>query len=93
MNNFTFGNKQFGYYETICGGAGAGPGFHGAHAVHTHMTNTRITDVEVFESNFPVQILSFQIRKNSGGIGKYNGGNGAIRIFKFLAPLTCCLLT
>ena len=62
MNNFTFGNKNFGYYETICGGSGAGPSFNGTDCVHTHMTNTRITDVEVFESRFPVQIKQFSIR-------------------------------
>jgi 5-oxoprolinase (ATP-hydrolysing) len=93
MNNLTFGDKNFGYYETICGGAGAGPGYNGAHCVHTHMTNTRITDVEVFESRFPVQIQTFQIRKNSGGRGKFKGGDGVIRIFKFNSDLNCCLLT
>ena len=67
MNNLTFGDDTFGYYETICGGAGAGPGFAGADAVHTHMTNTRLTDVEVLESRFPVRLVRFAIRRGSGG--------------------------
>jgi 5-oxoprolinase (ATP-hydrolysing) len=79
MNNFLFGTNAFGYYETICGGVGAGEGFHGADAVHQHMTNTRITDPEVLELRYPVRLESFEIRKNSGGKGKWNGGNGIIR--------------
>ena len=70
MNNFTFGNNDVQYYETICGGAGAGPGFAGADAVHTHMTNSRMTDVEVFEQNFPVIVESYAIRRGSGGTGR-----------------------
>ena len=69
MNNFLFGNNSFGYYETICGGTGAGRGFHGADAVHQHMTNTRITDPELLELRYPVRLERFEIRKGSGGKG------------------------
>ncbi len=84
MNNLTFGNTQFGYYETIAGGAGAGPGFCGASAVHTHMTNTRITDPEVLESRFPVRVEEFSIRRGSGGSGQWPGGDGVVRELRFL---------
>ena len=99
MNNFLFGrpasgtNKGFGYYETICGGAGAGPGFAGASGVHTHMTNTRITDPEVMEDRYPVLVRQFAIRADSGGAGKYPGGNGVVREIEFLAALEASLLT
>ena len=93
MNNFTFGNDKVQYYETICGGAGAGPGFHGADAVHTHMTNSRLTDPEVFEQNFPVIVESFSIRKNSGGDGKWHGGNGSVRRLKFTEPVEAAILS
>ncbi len=93
MNNVVFGNIQFGYYETICGGCGAGPGFHGSSAVHHHMTNTRITDAELIEHRYPVRLETFRIRKNSGGKGKWNGGDGVVRIFQFLSPLTLSVLT
>lgn len=93
MNNFLFGNDRFGYYETICGGTGAGPGFHGASAVHQHMTNTRITDPEVLEFRYPVRLLRFEVRKGSGGKGKWNGGDGAIREILFLESLDVNLLT
>lgn len=93
MNNFTFGNDEVQYYETICGGAGAGPGFDGADAVHTHMTNSRMTDVEVFEQNFPVIVESFAIRKGSGGAGKWRGGDGSIRKLKFIAPVQAAILS
>ena len=83
MNNFTFGNARVQYYETICGGAGAGDGFNGCDAVHTHMTNSRMTDVEVFEQNFPVIVESFEIREASGGDGRWHGGNGTIRKIRF----------
>jgi 5-oxoprolinase (ATP-hydrolysing) len=79
MNNLTFGNSKFGYYETIAGGAGAGPYWHGKSGVHTHMTNTRITDPEVMELRYPVIVRRFEIRKDSGGKGQYNGGDGVIR--------------
>lgn len=83
MNNLLFGNKRFGYYETICGGAGAIRGANGADAVHTHMTNTRITDPEILELKYPVRLEEFSVRKNSGGQGKWNGGNGVKRVFIF----------
>ncbi|WP_221390035.1 hydantoinase B/oxoprolinase family protein [Dyadobacter sp. NIV53] len=92
MNNFLFGNKNFGYYETIGGGVGAGPGFHGRSAVHQHMTNTRITDPEQLERKYPVRLLEFGIRKGSGGKGKFNGGDGIVRKIQFLEPLQVTLL-
>ncbi len=93
MNNLTFGNDQFAYYETIAGGAGAGPGWHGQSAVHTHMTNTRITDPEVLEQRYPVLLREFSIRKDSGGRGKFNGGDGVIREIEFLVPLKVAVLS
>lgn len=93
MNNFLFGGAGFGYYETIAGGAGAGEGYHGAHALHTHMTNTAITDPEIIEQRYPVRLRQFAIRRGSGGRGQWNGGDGVIREFEFLAPLTVSLLT
>lgn len=93
MNNFLFGNEAFGYYETICGGAGAGPGFNGASAVHTHMTNTRITDPEILERRYPVRLERFNIRRGSGGAGRFRGGDGAVREITFLAPMSISLLT
>lgn len=83
MNNFNFGNEQYQYYETICGGSGAGEGINGAHAVHTHMTNTRLTDPEILEQRYPVVLETFQIRKESGGKGQWNGGNGLNRTLRF----------
>ncbi len=83
MNNFLFGNDRFGFYETICGGTGAGPGFHGASGVHSHMTNTRITDPEILELRYPVRLEKFEIRKRSGGKGKWNGGDGVVREMTF----------
>ncbi|MFG0330636.1 MAG: hydantoinase B/oxoprolinase family protein [Phycisphaerales bacterium] len=93
MNNTIFGADEFGYYETIGGGAGAGPGFHGASAVHTHMTNTRITDPEIVEDRYPVRLDQFTIRRESGGVGAYRGGDGIIREFTFLRPLRLSLLS
>ena len=93
MNNFTFGNEKHQYYETICGGSGAGVNFHGTDAVHTHMTNSRLTDPEVLEWRFPVILESFSIRKNSGGKGKYCGGNGVIRQVRFLESMTAGILS
>ena len=96
MNNFIFGRggeKGLGYYETICGGAGAGPNFDGADAVHTHMTNTRLTDPEVLEDRYPVRLRQFLIRRGSGGEGRHHGGNGIIRQIEFLEPVTVSLLT
>lgn len=92
MNNFTFGNADHQHYETICGGAGAGDGFAGASAVHTHMTNSRLTDPEVLEWRFPVQLEEFSIRKGSGGQGKWCGGDGVTRRVKFLEPMQAALL-
>jgi 5-oxoprolinase (ATP-hydrolysing) len=83
MNNFLFGNDRFGFYETICGGTGAGKGFKGADAIHSHMTNTRITDPEILELRYPVRLNRFEVRKNSGGKGKWRGGNGVIREITF----------
>jgi 5-oxoprolinase (ATP-hydrolysing) len=92
MNNFLFGNDNFGYYETICGGSGAGDGFAGTSGVHTHMTNTRITDAEVMELRYPVYLNRFEIRKNSGGKGLYDGGNGIIREIEFLENVEVSLI-
>ncbi len=93
MNNLAFGDNSFGYYETIAGGVGAADGYHGADAVHTHMTNTRITDPEVLESRFPVRLAEFRIRPRSGGDGRFHGGNGVVRSFIFLKGLDVSLLT
>ncbi len=93
MNNLLFGDPSFGYYETICGGAGATPQGPGADAVHTHMTNTRLTDVEVLEHRYPVQVVQFSIRCGSGGRGKHRGGDGVVRKLRFLRPLTLTLVT
>lgn len=93
MNNFTFGNSTYQYYETICGGAGAGPDHNGCDAVQTHMTNSRLTDPEVLEWRFPVILKEFSIRKGSGGIGKYNGGNGVIRKMQFAESMEASILS
>ena len=93
MNNFTFGNERYQYYETICGGSGAGPKFDGTDAVHSHMTNSRLTDPEVLESRYPVQVESFSVRPDSGGKGKHSGGNGVIRRIRFLEPMTANILS
>ena len=93
MNNFTFGNQNYQYYETICGGSGAGIEFNGVDAVHTHMTNSRLTDPEVLEWRFPVILEQFGIRGNSGGKGKHCGGNGVIRRMRFLQPMTAAILS
>jgi 5-oxoprolinase (ATP-hydrolysing) len=92
MNNFTFGNDSHQYYETICGGAGAGPDFDGASAVHTHMTNSRLTDPEVLEWRFPVLLEAFRIRRGSGGAGRWRGGDGVVRRLRFREPMTASLL-
>ena len=93
MNNVLFGDATFGYYETICGGAGATPEADGADAVHTHMTNTRATDPEVLEQRYPVRLWEFSIRRGSGGAGRRRGGDGAVRRVEFLADLKVSLLT
>ena len=92
MNNFIWGNETIQNYETICGGTGAGPNFHGTSAIQTHMTNTRSTDPEVLETRFPVRLEEFSIRKNSGGKGKFNGGDGVTRKLRFLEPMTVTTL-
>lgn len=93
MNNFTFGNEQHQYYETICGGSGAGADFDGTDAVQTHMTNSRLTDPEVLEWRFPVLVEEFAIRANSGGKGKHRGGNGVIRRIQFLSSMSAAILS
>jgi len=93
MNNFTFGTDQYQYYETIAGGAGAGPGFAGASAVQTHMTNSRLTDPEVLETRFPVCLEQFSIRRGSGGAGAYRGGDGVVRRIRFLEPMQAGILS
>jgi 5-oxoprolinase (ATP-hydrolysing) len=105
MNNFTFGNDQYQYYETISGGSGAGvkrigasaaagadEGFNGTDVVQTHMTNSRLTDPEVLEFRYPVRLESYEIRANSGGAGRWCGGNGGTRRVRFLQPMTASIL-
>jgi 5-oxoprolinase (ATP-hydrolysing) len=93
MNNFIFGDATRQYYETICGGAGAGPGFDGTSAVHTHMTNTRMTDPEVLELRYPVRLETFAVRHGSGGAGRWRGGDGAVRRMRFLEPMTAVVVS
>jgi 5-oxoprolinase (ATP-hydrolysing) len=103
MNNFTFGNAQYQYYETISGGSGAGGlydekgalcgGFDGTSVVQTHMTNSRLTDPEVLEFRFPVRLESYEIRLGSGGTGKWKGGNGGVRRVRFLEDMTASILS
>ncbi len=93
MNNVLFGNTRYGYYETVCGGSGASAHAPGASAVHTHMTNTRITDPEVIEHRYPIRIEEFSIRKNSGGDGEHRGGDGVVRTMRFLEPMSLSVLT
>jgi 5-oxoprolinase (ATP-hydrolysing) len=93
MNNLMIGNEGYSYYETICGGCGAGPGFNGAHGVHHHMTNTRITDPEILEHRYPLRLVEFSIRKRSGGRGAFRGGNGVIRIVEFTSVSTVSILS
>ncbi len=93
MNNFLFGDATRQYYETICGGTGAGPGFNGVSAVQTHMTNTRMTDPEVLELRYPVRLECFAIRHGSGGAGRWHGGNGAVRRIRFLEPMTAVIVS
>jgi 5-oxoprolinase (ATP-hydrolysing) len=93
MNNLTFGNENFGYYETIAGGVGGTPNGPGASGVHTHMTNTRITDAEILEARFPLRLRQFGIRRGSGGKGKHPGGDGVIREYEALAPIRVSILS
>jgi len=93
MNNLTFGNDQYQYYETICSGAPAGEGFNGADGVHTHMTNSRLTDPEILETSFPVVLEDFHIRPNSGGKGRWHAGNGTSRTIRFREAMDCAILS
>ena len=93
MNNVTFGDHRYQYYETICGGAGAGPGWDGCSAVHTHMTNSRLTDPEVLEWRYPVRLEEFRVRAGSGGDGEHRGGDGVVRRLRFLEPLTAAIVS
>jgi len=93
MNNLNFGNQKHQYYETICSGSPAGPGFPGTDAVHTHMTNTRLTDPEVLEFRYPVVLEDFHIRAGSGGRGRWNAGDGVSRTIRFLEPMECTILS
>ncbi|MEY4249372.1 MAG: hypothetical protein RJA87_1005 [Pseudomonadota bacterium] len=93
MNNFTFGDETRQYYETLCGGAGASHRAAGASAVHSHMTNSRLTDPEILERRFPVRVETFAVRKDSGGTGRFKGGDGAVRRIRFLAPMEAALLS
>ncbi|KAJ8925583.1 hypothetical protein NQ315_009423 [Exocentrus adspersus] len=93
MNNITFGSDFWGCYETVAGGSGAGPSWHGCSGVHTHMTNTRITDIEIVEKRYPVHVRKFTLRPGSGGAGRFRGGEGVLRELMFRAPLTLSVLT
>jgi len=93
MNNLNFGNARHQYYETICSGSPAGPGFDGTDAVHTHMTNTRLTDPEVLEFRYPVLLEDFHIRTGSGGRGKWHAGDGVRRTIRFLQAMECTILS
>ena len=93
MNNLTFGNARVQYYETLCSGTPAGPGFDGAAAVHVHMTNTRLTDPEILELRYPVLVEEFSIRRGSGGKGKCKSGDGTRRVIRFLERMDCAILS
>jgi 5-oxoprolinase (ATP-hydrolysing) len=98
MNNLSFGNDRCQYYETICGGTGAGvradgQGFGGASAVQSHMTNSRLTDPEILEDRFPVRLERFAIRRGSGGAGRWRGGDGVVRWLRFLEPMTAAIIS
>jgi 5-oxoprolinase (ATP-hydrolysing) len=93
MNNFLFGTREFGYYETIGGGSGAGPGWDGLSGTHVHMSNTAITDPEILEHRFPVRLREFSLRRGSGGQGRWPGGDGLVRDIEFIEPMTVSFLT
>jgi 5-oxoprolinase (ATP-hydrolysing) len=93
MNNLTFGDARYQYYETICGGAGAGPTWDGCSAVQTHMTNSRLTDPEVLEWRYPIRVDEFALRRGSGGAGAHRGGDGVVRRLRFLEPLTAAIVS
>src|SRR5690606_18513320 len=92
MNNFTFGNARYQYYETVAGGTGAGPSFDGASAVQSHMTNSRLTDPEILETRFPVRLETFAVRRGSGGAGRHHGGDGVLRRIRFLEAMNAAIL-
>ena len=93
MNSLLFGNDDYQYYETICGGSGAGPGFDGTSGVHTHMTNTRITDPEIMEMTYPLRLERFSLRTRSGGDGEHVGGDGVVRTIRALSDTVCTLVS
>ena len=93
MNNLLFGDAERQYYETVCGGTGAGPGFAGTGPVQTHMTNTRMTDPEILEMRYPVRLEEFSIRRGSGGAGRWRGGDGARRRIRFLQPMQAMIVS
>jgi 5-oxoprolinase (ATP-hydrolysing) len=93
MNNLTFGDERYQYYETICSGAPAGPSFNGASAVQVHMTNSRLTDPEILETRYPVVLETFTIRRGSGGRGEWSAGDGVRRTLRFMRPMTCAMLS
>jgi 5-oxoprolinase (ATP-hydrolysing) len=93
MNNLTFGNDRLQYYETLCSGAPAGPGFDGVAGVHVHMTNTRLTDPEILELRYPVLVEEFSIRRGSGGKGQWKSGDGTRRVIRFLERMDCAILS
>lgn len=93
MNNVTFGNERHQYYETVGSGSGAGDGYHGASVVQTHMTNSRLTDPEVLEWRYPVLLREFAVRQGSGGAGRWQGGDGAVRRLEFTEPMTVSTLS
>ena len=93
MNNLTFGNTRYQYYETLCSGSSAGPGFDGAPGVHVHMTNSRLTDPEILENRYPVLLEDFHIREGSGGKGQWNSGDGTSRTIRFLETMDCAILS
>jgi 5-oxoprolinase (ATP-hydrolysing) len=93
MNNLTFGNAKYQYYETICSGSPAGPGFDGTSGVHVHMTNTRLTDPEILELRYPVLLEEFSIRRGSGGRGRWSAGDGTYRRIRFMEKMDCAILS
>jgi 5-oxoprolinase (ATP-hydrolysing) len=93
MNNLTFGDDTYQYYETICSGSPAGPGWHGTPGVHVHMTNSRLTDPEILEFRFPVVLEDFHVRRGSGGRGQWNAGDGTSRTIRFRQTMDCAILS
>ena len=93
MNNLTFGDSEIQYYETVAGGSGAGEGFDGTDGIQTHMTNSRLTDPEIIEQRYPVRLELFALRRGSGGLGQWSGGDGLLRQLRFLAPMSASILS